>query len=540
MKQTQHDDSVPAAAATINLQRRRVVVASSALLASSAAGALPPLAAAQAAPPSNAVSAGNDIVALDALALSAAIRQRQVSCREVMTAYLAQIARVNPQVNAIVALQDGDLLLRQADERDRQLAAGQYLGWMHGMPHAVKDLAATRGIVTTYGSPLFRQYVPSHDEIFVGRLRQQGAILIGKTNTPEFGLGSNTYNAVYGTTRNAYDTGRIAGGSSGGAAVALATRMVPVADGSDMMGSLRNPAAYNNVYGFRPSAGAVPNGPAAELYLGGLPTNGPMGRTISDLAMLMSTMAGYDARSPMSVEIDTRAFTQALQRDFKGSRIGWLGDLQGYLPMEDGVMAVCRNSFATLRALGCQIDEVDARQLGVEPARLWDSWLVHRQSLLAGMIGDAFNDPAKRALMKPEMIWEVEGGLARSAIDLYRASTERSKLYLALERLFERYDFLLSPTAQVFPFSVSQHWPTSIAGKTMDTYHRWMEVVIPASLAGIPALNVPAGFSPQGLPMGVQIMGRRFSDLRVLQLGHAYQEASHWERQRPAALIHAT
>ncbi|KAF1048819.1 MAG: Acylamidase [Herbaspirillum frisingense] len=477
-----------------------------------------------------------DIVALDALALSAAIRRRQVSCREVMTAYLGHIERINPKVNAIVALQDGDALLEQADEKDVQLAAGQYQGWMHGMPHAVKDLALTRGIRTTFGSPLFKDNVPQADDIFVERIRRQGAILIGKTNTPEFGLGSNSYNPVYGMTLNAWDQSRIAGGSSGGAAVALALQLVPVADGSDMMGSLRNPAAYNNVYGFRPSAGAVPSGPGPELYLGALSTNGPMGRNVSDLAMLMSTQAGYDARAPMSAGPDAARYAQPLQRDFKGTRIGWLGDLHGYLPMEDGVMEVCRASFGAFQGLGCSIDEVSRAELDFAPERLWQSWLVHRQSLLAGTWGDAYADPARRALMKPEFVWEVEHGLKWSARDFYRASVERSAWYKALDQLLARYDYLLMPTAQVFPFSAQEHWPKAIAGKPMDTYHRWMEAVIPASLAGAPAISVPVGFGPQGLPMGVQIIGRRFADVEVLQLAYAYEQATHWERRRPALL----
>ncbi|TWC71809.1 amidase [Herbaspirillum sp. SJZ099] len=533
----------------VNQQRRRFVAGSGLLLGGTALGmaASGPAAGATTA---NSTDNGKtmtssqrysppDIVALDALSLSAAIRDRQVSCREVMAAYLSHIGRVNPRVNAIVALQDGDALLRQADEKDRQLAAGQYLGWMHGMPHAVKDLALTRGIRTTFGSPMFKDNVPKTDDIFVERIRKQGAILIGKTNTPEFGLGSNSYNPVYGITLNAYDQSRIAGGSSGGAAVALALQMVPVADGSDMMGSLRNPAAFNNVYGFRPSAGAIPSGPGPELYLGGLSTNGPMGRNVSDLARLMATQVGYDERAPMSTVQDAARYAQPLQRDFKGTRIGWLGDLHGYLTMEEGVMEVCRGSFGAFESLGCSVAEVGKAELDFAPERLWHSWLVHRQSLLAGAWGEAYADPARRALMKPEFVWEVENGMKWSARDFYRASVERSAWYKAIHRLLERYDYLLMPTAQVFPFSAQEHWPKSIAGKPMDTYHRWMEAVIPASLAGTPAISVPAGFGRQGLPMGVQIIGKRFFDYEVLQLAYAYEQATHWERKRRPALLQA-
>ncbi len=297
-----------------------------------------------------------EIVALDALPLSAAIRRRELSCREVMQAYLAQIERFNPRVNAIVSLQAESRLLAQADERDRQLARGEWLGWMHGMPQAIKDLAATSGIPTTLGSPLFAGQVPEHDAIVVERVKSSGAIVIGKTNVPEFGLGSQTYNPLFGTTRNAYDPARIAGGSSGGAAVALALRMPPVADGSDMMGSLRNPAAYNNVYGFRPSQGRVPHGPQAELFVQQLATEGPMGRSVADLARLLATQAGYDPRCPLSLRDDPRRFADDLGRDFRGARLGWLGDYAGYLPMEEGVLELCEAALGDFAELGCDVE----------------------------------------------------------------------------------------------------------------------------------------------------------------------------------------
>lgn len=297
-----------------------------------------------------------EIVALDALPLSAAIRRRELSCREVMQAYLAQIERFNPRVNAIVSLQAESRLLAQADERDRQLARGEWLGWMHGMPQAIKDLAATSGIPTTLGSPLFAGQVPEHDAIVVERVKSSGAIVIGKTNVPEFGLGSQTYNPLFGTTRNAYDPARIAGGSSGGAAVALALRMLPVADGSDMMGSLRNPAAYNNVYGFRPSQGRVPHGPQAELFVQQLATEGPMGRSVADLARLLATQAGYDPRCPLSLRDDPRRFADDLGRDFRGARLGWLGDYAGYLPMEEGVLELCEAALGDFAELGCEVE----------------------------------------------------------------------------------------------------------------------------------------------------------------------------------------
>jgi amidase len=472
------------------------------------------------------------LLRLTAAALADAIRSRTVSCQEVMSAYLAQIDRVNGKVNAIVSLQDRDTLLEQARTRDAQLAAGQYLGWLHGFPHAVKDLVPTRGIRTTHGSPLL-DVIPEHDGILVERLRQAGAILIGKTNTSEFGLGSQTYNTLFGTTLNAYDQSRTSGGSSGGGAVALALRMVPVADGSDAMGSLRNPAAFNNVFGFRPSYGRVPLA-GDELFLGQLSCSGAMGRDVVDVAMFMSVIAGPDPRAPLSIEEDPQSFRQSLQRSFAGTRLGWLGDLGGHLQFEPGLLELCGRSFKAFEALGCRIEEA---RLPVPPQTLWDAWLTLRHWLNAGELEHLYRDPAKRALMKPEAQWEVAGGRRLSALDVYQASLARSRWYQGAAGLFERFDYLLLPSAQVFPFDASVHWPQSINGVGMDTYHRWMEVVVPASLLCAPVLSVPVGFGEHGLPMGLQIIGPHHADQAVLQLGHAYDMATGWVNRRPPALI---
>jgi amidase len=473
-----------------------------------------------------------ELVSLNALELSHKIRSKQVSCVEVMKSYLAHIERYNPKVNAIVSLQPADTLLQQARERDAQLARGEVLGWMHGFPHAVKDLAATKGIRTSHGSPLLDS-VPDHDEIFVERLRRNGVILVGKTNVPEMGFGSQSYNPVFGTTLNAYDQTKCAGGSSGGAAVSLALRMLPVADGSDMMGSLRNPAGYNNVFGFRTSYGRVPS-LGGELFLHTLSVEGPMGRSVPDVAMLLSVMAGPDARVPFSIEQDPAIFTQPLKRDFHGTRIGWLGNFDGYLEMQPGILELCGKSFAAFESAGCI----------VEPARpefsmetLWSAWLTLRHALSAGGLAALYNDPQKRTKLKPEIQWEIEGGLNISAMEFQRASSIRSDWYRALLKLFERYEYLLLPSAQVFPFDAQVHWPTEINGKKMDTYHRWMEVVLPATMAGLPAISVPVGFGPGGLPMGMQVIGRPHADLAVLQLAYAYEQAAPWTREHLPPLL---
>src|SRR3954447_27044693 len=313
----------------------------------------------------------SDIVMMDALALSRAIQSKQVSCVEVMNATLDHIDALNPKVNAIVSLQDRGDLIAQATARDEQLSRGEVCGWMHGLPQAIKDLTATKGIRTTQGSRIFKDFVPTADAIMVERLKAAGAIIIGKTNTPEFGLGSNTYNDVFGRTLNAHDQSRTAGGSSGGAAVALAMRMLPVADGSDHGGSLRNPAAFNNVFGFRTSYGRVPS-ESRDVFTPAMGVVGPMARNVPDLAMLLSVQAGFDPRVPLSIKEDPKVFTGDLDRDFRGTRLAWLGDFGGHLPFEPGVLELCRAALQGFEAIGCAVEEA-LPDYPVE--QVWRNWL---------------------------------------------------------------------------------------------------------------------------------------------------------------------
>ena len=474
-----------------------------------------------------------DLVMLDAAALAEAIKSRQVSCVEVMQAYLDHIDRLNPRVNAIVSLQGRDDLVRQASHRDDQLARGEYAGWMHGFPLAIKDLEATAGIRTTMGSPLLRDFVPDADSIMVERIKQAGAIIIGKTNTPEFGLGSQTYNPVFGTTLNAYDQSKTCGGSSGGAAVSLALRMLPVADGSDHAGSLRNPAAFNNVLGFRTSFGRIPID-RGDAFAPSLAVAGPMARTVTDLAMLLTTQSGYDSRAPLSIQQHPDDLVDSLRRNFNGTRIAWLGDLGGYLPFEPGVLELCRDALKVFAQLGCTIDEAKP-DFPIE--QVWQNWLTLRAWQVGTLLKMPYSDPAKRALMKPEAQWEVEQGFKVSAYDISDASAVRTSWYHAVRRFFETYDYFILPSAQVFPFDASIHWPKEINRVAMDTYHRWMEVVIPVTMSGCPALNVPVGFDPRGLPMGIQIVGPNHSELSCLQLAYAYEQATGWIKRRLPSLL---
>jgi amidase len=483
--------------------------------------------------PVAAATGASEIVMMDAVALAGAIRSRQISCAEVMTAYLDHIETFNPQVNAIVALQDRAGLLGEACERDAQLARGEAAGPLHGFPQAVKDLTPVKGIPMTQGSPILKDFMPPADGVLAERLRTAGAIIIGKTNTPEFGLGSHTYNPVYGVTRNPYDLTRSAGGSSGGAAVALALRMLPVADGTDYGGSLRNPAGWNNVFGFRTSFGRVP-ADGRDAWLPSMGVAGPMARNVADLALLLSVQAGYDARAPLSLPGDGAIFRGRLETDLKGKRIAWVGDFAGYVPYEPGVLEVCKAALKTFESIGCIVEEA---QPDYSIDAVWRAFVRLRAWQTGGTLLAYYNDPAKRALMKPEAVYEVESGRKLSAYDITAAGAVRSEWYHAVRRFFERYDYFIVPTAQLFPFDVDMHWPQEIAGRKMETYHEWMKGVLPVTMAGSPALAVPAGFGDRGLPIGIQIVGPNHAELACLQLAYAYDAATNWAARRPPPLL---
>jgi amidase len=469
------------------------------------------------------------IVAMDALTLGQRVRARDISCLEVMTTYLDHIESINPAVNAIVSLRERSELLAASRHRDEQLARGEIMGPLHGFPQAIKDLAATEGIRTTHGSPIFKDVIPTADAIFVERMRNAGAIIIGKTNVPEFGLGSQTYNPVFGPTRNAYDPALTAGGSSGGAAVALALRMQAVADGSDHAGSLRNPSAFNNVFGFRTSFGRVPQ-ESDEVFLPSFAVTGPMARNVADLQMLLAVQSGYDPRVPLSVPGDGTDVMGSLASDVRGLRIGWLGDFGGHLPMEAGVLDLCREALRVFELLGCSIEEITP---DFDPEAIWQAWMKLRSWQNASRLGPLHADPAKRVLLKPEAQWEIEAGLSLSASEIITASRIRSSWYQTVRQLFKHYDYLMLPSAQVFPFAIDTPWPRQIAGRTMDTYHRWMEVVIPVTMSGCPALGMPVGFDPHGRPMGMQIVAPNHSELAIMRLAYAYEQATQWVDKRP-------
>jgi amidase len=465
-----------------------------------------------------------DICFMTATEMARRIREKDLSAREVMEAHLAQIERVNPTVNAIVTLvperaMDG---ARAADEAQ---ARGRELGPLHGLPVAHKDLVPTKGIRTTWGSPIFQEFVPDEDALIVERLRQAGAIAVGKTNVPEFGAGSQTFNPVFGATVNPYDLGKTCGGSSGGAAVALACGMVPIADGSDMGGSLRNPANFCNVVGFRVSPGRVPSWPKHGAW-STLSVEGPMGRTVQDVALMLSAMAGPDPRSPIAIVESGSMFARPLARDFRGVRVAWSRDL-GEFPVDPRVTAVLEGQRGVFESLGCVLAE---RQPDFRDAD--ECFKVLRASYFELRFREIF--PAHRARMKDTVIWNIEAGERLTGPQIGEVELKRTELYHRMRVFMERHEFLLLPVSQVPPFDVRQPYIEEINGVPMGTYIDWMKSCYYITATGHPAISVPCGFTDDGLPVGIQIVGRHQDDWGVLQLAYAFQEATGVWKRRPA------
>jgi amidase len=488
--------------------------------------------AALAATAGGAMAETSEITRMGGAALATAIRGKKVSAREALAACLDQIDATNPAVNAVVSMPPREALMAAAAEADERQARGEALGPLHGLPHAVKDLQAVKGLRFTQGSPIYKDRIAAADGLMVERLRKAGVIFVGKTNTPEFGFGSHTFNPVFGATHNPYDHSRSAGGSSGGAAAALASRMLPLADGSDYGGSLRNPAGWNNVFGFRTGFGVVPvSGP--EVWLPSMGVQGPMARSVDDLALLLSVQAGYDPRSPLSLPGDGAVYRRNLDAPVKGRRIGWLGDFGGEVPHEPEILDLCRTALKTFEALGCVVEEAKI-EAAAEPA--WQAMVKLRAWQQGGAILANYRNPAERALLKPEAVWEVETALPLSAYDIAAASTARTTWSMAVNRLFGRFDYLVLPSAQLFPFPVDERWPKTVAGHEMRTYHEWMKSALLVTLSGAPALVVPAGFGAAGLPIGLQIVGPNRGEVACLQLARAYEAATRWTEKRPPPL----
>jgi amidase len=457
-----------------------------------------------------------DICQLSAVELARLIRAKELSAREVVGAHLAQIERVNPGVNAIVTLV-ADQAMERARLADEDLANGREIGPLHGLPIAHKDLQSTNGIRTTFGSPIYRDFVPAEDSLLVERLRHAGAIVVGKTNTPEFGAGSQTFNPVFGATLNPYDRGKTCGGSSGGAAVALATNMLPIADGSDMGGSLRNPASFCGVVGLRPSPGRVPVWPTPTAW-STLSVDGPMARNVADVALMLTGIAGPDARSPIAIDESGSRFAAPPETDFKGVRVAWWKDLGG-VPVDRHVRAAVDAQRRVFEALGCIVDEA-------EPDFSDFDAVFKTVRGLAFLTGVAPRVDGHRDQVKETVLWEIERGERLTVAEIVWAETKRTELYHRMRRFMERYEFFVLPTVQVPPFDINQPYPTEIDGVAMETYIDWMKSCYYISIVGNPAISVPCGFTPEGLPVGLQIVGRHRDDRGLLQMAHAFEGAA--------------
>jgi len=441
-----------------------------------------------------------------------------------MEAHLAQIEKVNPRVNAIVTMIPPEQALDAATKADNVLARGEETGPLHGLPVAHKDLILTKGIRTTFGSRVFKDFVPEEDALIVERFRNAGAITIGKTNTPEFGAGSQTFNEVFGETVNPYDRTKTCGGSSGGAAVSLACGMQPIADGSDLGGSLRNPANFCNIVGFRPSPGRVPSWPSQTAWYP-LAVQGPMARTVQDIALILTAIAGFDRRSPISIAEPASIFAGPLNRDFKGVRIAWSMNLGG-LPVDPGVTAVIEAQRNIFEDLGCIIEEdfpdfSDADEV----FQVWRAW---RYELMFGELLKEQGDKLKDTVM-----WNIEKGIKLTGPEIGKAERKRTALYHRVRKFMETYEYIILPVSQVPPFDLKQRYIEEINGVKMNTYIDWMKSCYYISTVGNPSISVPCGFTSGGLPVGLQIVGRHHDDLGVLQLAYAFEEVTGFGKIRP-------
>jgi amidase len=469
-----------------------------------------------------------DICFTTARDLANAIQKRKLSVREVVEAHLVQIKRTNPHVNAIVSLGE-EHALKEAYKADEKLAAGEVTGPFHGLPIAIKDTHNAVGFPTTSGSLALRDNFPEQDDLIVERLRRAGAIVIGKTNVPEFATGAHTFNEVFGVTRNPYNLSRTAGGSSGGAAVAVTCGMIPFADGSDMGGSLRFPASFNNVVGFRPSPGRIPTYPKPAIY-SPMSVQGPITRNVSDAFFMMSVIAGPDNRSPLSIEEPGSRFLEPYDIDLKGLRIAYSADLGGIVPVDPAVKSNFKEQVKIFSDLGCIVEETcpdltDAEEI-FQVIRAWEIEMSYSE------LFDRF-----QKIMKPSFVWNVEKGRGLRGIEIGRAEKLRTQLYHRMRVFFEQYDALLLPVSQVPAFDANLEYPSEIDGVQMENYIDWMRSCYYISAAGNPSLSVPCGFTNDGLPLGLQIVGQHRADFKTLRIGYAFEQATGYGNLRPKLSI---
>ncbi len=472
------------------------------------------------------MSQNHDICYMTATEMAADIRAGRLSAYETVSAHLARIESINPKVNAIVTLHAEQALIA-AKAADEDQAHGTTLGPLHGLPVAHKDLLLTKGMRTTFGSKIYEHFVPTENALIVERQLRAGAISLGKTNTPEFGAGSQTFNTVFGATRNPYDLSRTCGGSSGGSAVALATGMVALADGTDMFGSLRCPANYTNTVGLRPSVGRVPQIPELNGW-DSLSVSGPMARNVADVALHLSVMAGPDARDPLSIAEDGARFRAPLERSLKGVRIAF-NPTMGGLPIDKQISQVIEAQRQVFQDLGCIVEDAcpDFRHAHEIAMAL----RAYSFELRLGPLLDKHP-----GIMKSAIVRDIEAGRKLGASQLARAEKLRTALFQRIHHFMQTYEFMVFPVNQVPPFPIEQEYVTEIDGVKMDNYIDWMRSLYYVTATTHPAISVPCGFTETGLPVGVQIVGRHRGEFELLQMAYAFEQATQIGLRRPAIL----
>jgi amidase len=467
---------------------------------------------------------GTDLCFWSATQMARAVKMKKVSPVEIVDAVLARIEKINPKVNAYCTVVP-EMAQKAAQQAEAEVMREERVGPLHGVPVSVKDLTPTAGIRTTWGSRIFEHFIPEEDALVVERLKAAGAIVLGKTNTPEFGAGANTYNALFGATQNPWKLGYTCGGSSGGAAVALTCGLGPLATGSDLGGSLRIPASFCGVVGFRTSAGLVPIYPS---YTGWdtLAVEGPMARTVEDTALMLSVIAGQDDRSPISFPVDPRKFLAAVKRpEIRGLRAAWSPDLK-ISPVDSQVRKVAEDGARRFAELGCAVDQAEPDFTGLQR-------IIHVTRALRMVTLHADKLEKWRDQMNPHLVWNIEQGFPLTPEQIGDAARERTLLYHRVREFFEKYDFLLTPTVAVAPFPQEMIYPREINGHPVKNYQEWLYLTYAITVTGLPVISVPCGFTAEGLPVGLQIVGRRLAEASVLRAAAAFEKIAPWKDKKP-------
>ncbi|HBC0468736.1 TPA: hypothetical protein I8Y90_002820 [Legionella pneumophila] len=473
------------------------------------------------------MSNSNELCFFDATKLVHLIRKKEISAHEIMLAHLDQIKRINSFVNAIVILLNEEELLKQAKLADKLWKKGTWLGPLHGLPLSHKDMTPTKNIRTTYGSPIFTNNIPDFDALIVERTAAAGSILIGKTNSPEFAAGSHTYNKVFGATANPWDLSKSAGGSSGGAAVSLACGMNPLSCGGDMGGSLRNPAAWNNVVGLRPSPGRVPSAPN-KLPWSTLSVEGPMARSIADLALLMGVISGPTDRTPIAIEQEQTIFSKSLLRDFKGTRLAMFKNICGEL-QDPEIKKIVQNQTKVFEELGCVVEEIDPDFLN----DIDDAFRCERAMIYGATYYELMQNEAHKNQIKHEVLEEFRLMQSFNVDHIVQMQRKKGQIFEKMRQFMQTYEFYVLPTTSIYPFNIELSWPSEINGKKLDSYLDWMKICWCITITEHPSLSIPCGFGKNNMPVGMQIVGRWHDDFGVLQLGYAYEALTQFAKRRP-------